>query len=123
MKNDVVISDDKAPISRNNGAAGTAVIEVTSQGKSRVRLSGGTETVRLDRVLLVRKAAHNLVSVSGLCDDDHTVLFTRTDCIVKRKNTVAGFGKHTSGINAIELQINDEEAISPPESGGDILHM
>lgn len=71
-----------------------------------MRLSGGMLTVRLNRILLLRKVVHNLVSVSGLYRYDYTVLLTKTDFMVKTKNTVVLVGKRKNEMYAIELQLN-----------------
>lgn len=59
---------------------------MTSQGESKVRLSGGTKTVELSRVLYMLNVDHKFLSTSCLCDDRHAVLFTNTGCIVEKKN-------------------------------------
>lgn len=79
VREDVISSEENVPTSATVGIAGTDVIEATRQGKSKVRLSGRTETVWLKRILLLPKVAHHLVFVFGLCDDDHTVLLTKID--------------------------------------------
>lgn len=85
VKGNVIISDGKGPTNATIGTVIANVAEATSQVSSKVRLSDGTKTVRLDRVVLAAKVTHNLVSVSGLRDEDHAELFTKTDSIVKER--------------------------------------
>lgn len=52
-------------------------------------LSGGKQTVKLNVVFFVPDPAHNLESFSGLCDNVHIELFTKTSCVLNNKANVA----------------------------------
>lgn len=55
----------------------------TSQADSKVQLSDGMKTVKLNRVLYVLKVGQKFVSAPVVCNDGQTVLFTKRGCIVK----------------------------------------
>ena len=71
-------------------------------GRGSVKIGRGT----LKDVLHVEGLKYNLASVSQLCNEDHKVIFTKTDCQVKSKegNTIAA-GKRTAG----NLYVIDED--------------
>lgn len=62
-----------------------------------VSLTGGTEPVVLSRVLHVPKIRDNLISVAGLCDDGHRVVFDSTGCAVTKSGKVVGRGYRKGG--------------------------
>lgn len=81
VKKNLIIYEGNVSMNNTIGSTEIDVFEAISQGKSNIRLLGGKETVRLNHVIFVRKITHNLVSLSGLLDDDHILFFTKTDCI------------------------------------------
>lgn len=63
--------------------AGAGLIAARCQGESEMRLTNRKEAVQLDHVLHVPEIENNLLSVLGLCDADHTELFTKDKLVVK----------------------------------------
>lgn len=70
-------------------------VKVTSQGSTRVRLSGGIKKVDLNDVLYVFMVSHIRTFASSPCYDCHTVLFTKTNLTTYKNNALVNIGKHT----------------------------
>lgn len=90
-----------------------------------MRLLVRTKLVKLNRVNFMYKASHNLVSVLGLCDDGHRILFTKTSYIMNNKTSLVGVDKHPSEMYVLELQMDGEHALAPAEHGNgglDVWH-
>lgn len=68
-----------------------------------MRLTVETGKIKWDRFLHVPNITHNLVYVSGLCNNGHVALFTRNDCVIKMGKTVVGVRKDINGIYACIL--------------------
>lgn len=83
MKDDSIMLEDKFPKTALIGTSVTDIARVKSQCESRVRFSGRTEKVKLNRVLHVPNVTYKLVSVSSLCDNCHTLLFAEKKCVAK----------------------------------------
>lgn len=90
-------------------------------GQVETETIGWDEPVRWNRVLFASKIAHNLFSMSDLCDDDQAVLFMKTDGTVEKKNIVVGVDERTDRMYPSELQQEKEEALSAPENEESML--
>lgn len=63
-----------------------------------MNMTGGTRPPRLNRPLHVPNVEHSLISVSGLCDDCHTVGLSEKNCVVKKNKNVIAIGERTGGM-------------------------
>lgn len=93
-----------------------------SEGKSRVGLPSGTGTIKLNPVLHAPTVAHNSVSISGLCDEGHTMTFTKDNCIVKKTNEIIDITKRTGEMYAVGLKkSNCDKALLASEQRKELL--
>lgn len=100
--------------------AGEVVIKAKTQGKSNVNVAGGTKSAKLNRVLHVLNDEHSLISISGLCDGDHTVKFCDKSCNVKKISNVTAIVNQTGGINWVGLRRTQESAMTAVEANEDV---
>lgn len=89
----------------NGGSIGTATVEFVRakrEGTSEFQLSRGTGPVSLDRGIHGPKIIHNLVSISGLCNDGHTVQLTKNSCVIKLKREFVFIDRRTDWMYAVD---------------------
>lgn len=71
-----VITGKAVPLKINIGTTDKDTIEATAQGETVIKLSGVEKPVTLNRVVHISYAEHSSVSLSALCNDNHTLEFT-----------------------------------------------
>lgn len=76
----------------------------------------------LSYVLLVQDVKHSLISVSSLCDDDHTVEYTNQKCVAKKKNCLVDVGAQAGGMYSVNLYRAHDKSLLTTDVSGDMLH-
>lgn len=115
VKGDAIMSKDRFLMNNYSETARFKDMQLTIQVNSNVILSRGTLTVNLNFVLFVPDAAHNFVSVSGLCDYDHTALFMKTGCVIKKRSPVASISILNREMFALKQHTDNEHGDYMPD--------
>lgn len=68
--------------SSSKGMDSGKAVKAKTKRTSKIQLSGGTGTIKLDCVTHVPKVSLKLVLVAGLCDDGHIVRFTKKSTVI-----------------------------------------
>ncbi len=93
MKNDRIIASSRKKVSTDINTAGNTSVKANLDGRAKVLMIGGANSVDMSRVLSVPYLRDNLLSVGGLCDVAHTVIFTNIECTVLNGTTIVGRGE------------------------------
>ncbi len=103
IKNDRIITSLRKKMSTDIITAGKSSVKANLEGGTKVLLTGGASSVDITRVLCVPDLRYNLLSVGGLCNDGHTVMFTKNTCTVLNDTTIAGRGKRKEGVSVLGI--------------------
>lgn len=85
------------------------VLNIDSDRKLNVLLSGGEEPIKIDRALHVSTLAKKLVCVAALCDDGHTGVFRKEKWVIKGSSKVIGIGKRKNRLCSIHFKNKDKQ--------------
>lgn len=87
VRNDLMTSKYDDPSNSLIKRGGAELVRAKIKGKTKASLAGGISTTQYNRVLNIPDIAHNLGSVSGLCDHGPTVSFKKDYCTMKVEET------------------------------------
>ena len=123
VKDDRLIKSSRRKVSTEIATAGKSSIKAEIEGKARVRLTGGKRSVEMSRVLCVPELRDNLLSVGGLCDDGHKVLFTKHGCTVWHGTSVVGRGRREGGVYTMKYSEEsiEEKALNVEDNPSSML--
>lgn len=103
-------------------SASGEVMNAKRKGTSDLQLSRVTGPVKLDQFLPISKISYNQVSVSALCDNNHTFQVTKNSCVIKMKRNVVGVSRCTNGMYAVDFnKVKEQQALAAQETDVSVI--
>lgn len=121
IKNVSVITRKRVSSHISTGMPGRDMIIEMAHGESVAKPSGREKPGTLTCMLYMPDVEHSLIFQSSLCGDEHTVDFSSSKWVVKKKNCVVCVCERASGMCSINLQRVSNEASVTLDVIGDTL--